>query len=66
MDDKMTRREALKGLLFAGMGLAAGGPLLKSLGTPAGAANLPAAFPWKEAPEGSKIDSRTWEKMGET
>ena len=66
MDDKMTRREALKGLFFAGMGLAAGGPLLKSLGTPAGAANLPAAFPWKEAPEGSKIDSRTWEKMGET
>ena len=66
MDDKMTRREALKGLFFAGMGLAAGGPLLRSLGTPAGAANLPSADPWKEAPEGSKIDTRTWDKMGET
>ncbi len=66
MDDKMTRREALKGLFFAGMGLAVGGPLLQSFGTPAHAANLPAASPWKEAPEGSKIDARTWDKMGET
>ena len=62
----MTRREALKGLFFAGMGLAVGGPLLQSFGTPAHAANLPAASPWKEAPEGSKIDARTWDKMGET
>ena len=66
MDDKMTRREALKGLFFAGMGLAVGGPLLQSFGTPAHAAKLPAASPWKEAPEGSKIDTRTWDKMGET
>ena len=66
MDDKMTRREALKGLFFAGMGLAVGGPLLQTFGTPAHAANLPAASPWKEAPEGSKIDARTWDKMGET
>lgn len=62
----MTRREALKGLFFAGMGLAVGGPLLQSFGTPAHAAKLPAASPWKEAPEGSKIDARTWDKMGET
>ena len=62
----MTRREALKGLFFAGMGLAAGGPLLRSLGTPAAAATPPLAAPWKEAPEGSKIDTRTWDKMGET
>ena len=66
MDDKITRREALKGLFFAGMGLAAGGPLLRSLGTPAAAATPPIAAPWKEAPEGSKIDTRTWDKMGET
>ena len=66
MDDKMTRREALKGLFFAGMGLAVGGPLLQSFGTPAHAAKLPAASPWKEAPEGSRIDARTWDKMGET
>ncbi len=62
----MTRREALKGLFFAGIGLAAGGPILRSLGTPAAAATLPGAAPWKEAPEGSKIDTRTWNKMGET
>lgn len=62
----MTRREALKGLFFAGMGLAVGGPLLQTFGTPAHAANLSAASPWKEAPEGSKIDARTWDKMGET
>ena len=60
----MTRREALKGLFFAGMGIAVGGPLLQSMGTPAHAATLPA--PWKEAPEGSRIDARTWDKMGET
>ena len=35
MDDKMTRREALKGLFFAGMGIAAGGMLLKSQAAPA-------------------------------
>ena len=64
MDDKMTRREALKGLFFAGMGIAVGGPLLQSMGTPAHAATLPA--PWKEAPEGSRIDARTWDTMGET
>ncbi len=62
----MTRREALKGLFFAGMGLAAGGPLLRSLGTPAAAATPPLSAPWKEAPEGSKIDTRTWDKLGET
>ena len=66
MDKKITRREALKGLIFTGMGLAAGGTVLKSLGTPAGAAGLPEPAPWKEAPEGSRIDSRTWEKLGET
>ena len=66
MNDKMTRREALRGILFAGMGIAAGAPLVKSLGTPAKAAGFPAADPWKEAPEGSKIDTRTWDKMGET
>ena len=66
MDMKITRREALKGLILTGMGLAAGGTVLKSLGTPASASSLPAAAPWKEAPDGSRIDSRTWEKLGET
>ena len=66
MDNKITRREALKGLFFGGLGLAAGGPLLKSLGTTAQAANVPAPAPWKEAPDGSRIDTRTWSKMGET
>ncbi len=66
MDDKMTRREALRGLFFAGMGLAAGGPVLRSLGTPASAATPSGTIPWTEAPEGSRIDSRNWDKMGET
>ena len=66
MDNKISRREALKGLFFGGIGLAAGGPLLRSLGTDAAAANVPVAAPWKEAPAGSRIDSRTWSKMGET
>ena len=65
MDDKMTRREALKGLFFSGMGLAFAGPLfcdsLRAANRPAG---LPG--PWKEAPDGTKIDNRTWSKMGET
>ena len=65
-DHKMTRREALKGLFFAGIGVTAAGPLLRSLGTPARAAEVPAASPWVEAPEGSKIDARTWSKLGET
>ncbi len=60
----MTRREALKGIFFAGMGLATGSMLLRSQFTPAKAGTLPP--PWKEAPEGSKIDSRTWNKLGET
>ena len=64
MADKITRREALKGLLFAGMGIATGGMLLKSQGAAARPAT-PSA-PWKEAPEGSKIDTRTWDKLGET
>ena len=65
MDEKMTRREALRGMFLAGVGIAAGGPLLRSLGTPAAAATLHAA-PWVEAPDGTKIDTRTWDKMGET
>ena len=58
MDEKMTRREALKGLFFAGMGLAAGGSILKGLGTPANAATPPKA-PWTEAPDGSKNNPYT-------
>ena len=64
MDNKITRREALKGLFYGGVGLAVSGPLLNSM--QAEAANLPAEAPWKEAPEGSRIDSRDWPKLGET
>ena len=68
MDDKMTRREALRGMFLAGMGLAFCGPLLcdsaRAAGRPGAPAGLPG--PWKEAPEGTKIDTRTWSKMGET
>ena len=64
MNNKITRREALKGLFFAGMGIMTGGILLKSQVEPAQAGTIP--DPWKEAPEGSKIDSKTWNKLGET
>ena len=68
MDDKMTRREALRGMFLAGMGLAFCGPLLcdsaRAAGRPGAPAGLPG--PWKEAPDGTKIDTRTWSKMGET
>ena len=66
MNDKMTRREALKGLIYAGMGLAVGSQVLHGASPEARAAGLPEPAPWKEAPEGSRIDSRTWDKMGET
>ena len=61
-DNKMTRREALRGMFLAGMGLALGGPLMHE----AHAASRQGPGPWKEAPEGSKIDTRNWAKMGET
>ena len=64
MDDKITRREALKGLFFTGMGIASGGMLLRSQASPAMAQTR--TVPWKEAPKGTKIDSRTWDKMEET
>ena len=68
MDDKITRREALRGMFFAGMGLAFCGPLLsdtlRAANLPGNPAGLP--DPWKEAPDGTKIDTRTWSKMGET
>ena len=64
MENKITRREALKGLFYTGVGLAVSGPLLNSV--QAGAANLPSEAPWKEAPEGSKIDTRTWARLGVT
>ncbi len=68
MDDKMTRREALRGMFLAGMGLAFCGPMLcdsaRAATRPGAPAGLPG--PWKEAPAGTKIDTRTWSKMGET
>ena len=68
MDDKMTRRDALKGMFFAGMGIAFCGPLfcdsVRAANLPGARAGLPG--PWKEAPDGTKIDNRTWDKMGET
>ena len=62
MDDKMTRRDALRGMFLAGMGLAFGGPLVRA----ANGSGAPAPGPWKEAPDGTRIDTRTWNKMGET
>ena len=68
MDDKMTRREALRGMFLAGMGLAFCGPMLCDAARAANRPGAPAGLPgpWKEAPAGTKIDTRTWSKMGET
>lgn len=66
MDNKMTRREALKGMLLAGMGLAVGAPALQSFRSREDVSSSPAGIPWKEAPEGSKISSRNWSGLGET
>ena len=64
MEDKMTRREALRGMFLAGMGLAFCGPLTTDAqAVPVDA--RPGFAPWKEAPEGSRIDSRSWSKLGE-
>ena len=66
MADKMTRREALRGLFFAGMGLTVGAPVLQSFRAADDVPAQPGAVPWKEAPDGTRIDTRTWTKMGET
>ena len=67
-NNKITRREALKEMFFAGVGLVAAGPVLSACGQGGNAAaGTPSdTIPWKEAPEGSKIDTRTWSKIGET
>jgi hypothetical protein len=69
MDKKITRREAIKGMFFAGVGLAASGSLLQSCASrnaKAATASDVKAIPWTEAPEGSKVDTKTWPKLGET
>ena len=70
MGEKISRREAIKDMIFAGMGLAAGGSLLqacKGKGAEAAAvADAAPVIPWTEAPEGSRVDTKTWSKLGET
>ena len=68
MDNKISRREAIKGMFFAGMGLATGGTIINSCisGQSKTSDSDVAAIPWTEAPEGTKVDTRTWSKMGET
>ncbi|MBO4916785.1 MAG: aldo/keto reductase [Bacteroidales bacterium] len=69
MTKKITRREAIKDMFFVGVGLASAGTLLQACGTRGGAGKNPADLvftPMPEAPEGSKIDSRRWDSLGET
>ncbi len=66
MNDKISRREALKGMFFAGVGLMAANPILQSCSGGGQNTSDVTAVPWTEAPEGSKVDTRTWSKMGET
>ena len=65
-DNKITRREAIKGMFFAGVGLAAGGSLLQACGSNTPSAADANAIPWTEAPEGSRVDTKTWPRLGET
>ena len=66
-DRKISRREAIKGMLFAGMGLMSVSPIIQACGSKTGNASADSSeIPWTEAPEGSRIDTRTWDKMGET
>ena len=63
----ITRREAIKDMLYVGVGLASAGTLLQACASHGGskAAGTGVSFvPMPDAPEGSRIDSRTWAGLG--
>lgn len=66
MTKMITRREALKDMLYAGVGLAAAGTLLQACGPRSGGNAAPGTpfVPMPDAPEGSRIDSRDWAGLG--
>ena len=63
----ITRREAIKDMFYVGVGLASAGTLLQACASHGGsrAAGTGVSFvPMPDAPEGSRIDSRTWAGLG--
>ncbi|MCQ2148673.1 MAG: aldo/keto reductase [Bacteroidales bacterium] len=62
MDKLISRREALKTMGLAGAALAAAGTVLESCDS----SSKKVASPVKEAPEGTKVVTRTWDSLGET
>lgn len=65
MARQISRREALKDMLFLGVGIASAGSILQSCASRAGERMASAQYtPMPDAPEGSKIDSRYWESLG--
>ena len=67
MSKKITRREAIKDMIYAGVGFASAGTILQACSSGTGKASSKPAVtyvPKPEAPEGSKIDTRHWESLG--
>ena len=66
MSKKISRREAIKDMLYVGVGLASAGTLLQACASRGGAKSGAGVdfIPMPEAPEGSKIDSRYWDGLG--
>ena len=63
----ITRREAIKDMLYVGVGLASAGTLLQACAQNGGskAAGSGVSYvPMPEAPDGSRIDSRYWDSLG--
>lgn len=63
-NEKITRREALKTMAAAGTGLAVAGTILESCRP--GRTDSKDSSPKGPAPEGSKVTSRVWPKLGDT
>ena len=62
----ISRREALKDIIYVGVGLASAGTLLQACGPRGGGNAAPGTpfIPMPDAPEGSRIDSRDWAGLG--
>ena len=62
----ISRREALKDIIYVGVGLASAGTLLQACGPREGGNAAPDTpfIPMPDAPEGSRIDSRDWAGLG--
>ena len=64
MTKKITRREALKDMLYVGVGIASAGTILQACASRAGSRMAAQYTPMPDAPEGSKVDKRHWDSLG--